>query len=70
MKKIGPCRRLKKINDNAYRIDLPSSILTCSTFNIQDLIAYQGEDGGNFGPIFFSTGEDDAVRDDAKDDVV
>jgi hypothetical protein len=42
-KKIGPCQVLKKINDNAYEIELPPNINTHLTSNSQDLSAYHGE---------------------------
>jgi len=39
---LGPFQILKKINDNAYRIDLPSEYDVHSTFNISDLIPFVG----------------------------
>jgi len=38
----GPHKILKKINPNAYIIDLPSDFGINSTFNILDLVAYEG----------------------------
>ena len=43
-KKIGPCRILKKINDNAYKVNLPSDVKTSNVFNVEDLTPYKGEE--------------------------
>jgi hypothetical protein len=41
MKKIGPCRVLKKIGANAYEIELPDGIGISPIFNISDLYPYK-----------------------------
>src|SRR4051812_40171470 len=41
----GPFKVLKRINNNAYIIDIPTSkYLVSSTFNVKDLSPYHGED--------------------------
>ena len=40
MRRVGPCKVLKKINDNAYKIQLPADLHISNTFNIGDLVAY------------------------------
>jgi hypothetical protein len=45
MKKIGPCKVLKKFGANAYEIELPDGIGISPIFNISDLYPYKdGED--------------------------
>jgi hypothetical protein len=44
MKKIGPCRVLKKFGENAYEIELPDGIGISLIFNILDLDPYQARE--------------------------
>jgi hypothetical protein len=46
MKKIGPCRVLKKIGENAYEIELPDGIEISPIFNVLYLYPYKAEEVG------------------------
>jgi hypothetical protein len=46
MKKIGPCRVLRKFGVNAYKIELPDGIGISPIFNISDLYPYKPEEEG------------------------
>jgi putative transposase len=37
MKKIGPCKILRKFDENAYDIDLPDGVVISPIFNVSDL---------------------------------
>ncbi|GJS58024.1 RNA-directed DNA polymerase [Tanacetum coccineum] len=58
----GPFRVLKKINDNAYKIELPGHYNVSATFNVADLSPYKGDsdDEPDLGSSLFQEGEDDA----------
>jgi hypothetical protein len=53
MKKIGPCRVLKRFGANAYEIELPDGIGISRIFNISDLYPYRVEETetGNEQPV-------------------
>nr|GEY91510.1 copia protein [Tanacetum cinerariifolium] len=57
----GPFRVLKRINDNAYKIDLPGSYRVSATFNVTDLAPYVDTDDfhGDSGTSRLLKGEDD-----------
>jgi hypothetical protein len=61
-KKYGPCKILKKINNNAYIVDLPEDLAISSTFNVADIFEYfPPEDSElNSRTSSFQEGETDA----------
>ena len=46
MKKIGPCRILRKFGENAYELELPEGVGISPIFNISDLYPYRDEKAG------------------------
>jgi hypothetical protein len=54
MKKIGPCRILRKFGENAYELELPEGIGISPIFNISDLYPYRTDtaDTGTEEPVF------------------
>nr|GFA33441.1 hypothetical protein [Tanacetum cinerariifolium] len=58
----GPFRVLKKINNNAYKIELPGHYNVSATFNDADFSPYKGDsdDEPDSGSSLFQEGEDDA----------
>jgi hypothetical protein len=55
----GPFHVLAKINDNAYKIDLPPSYGVSNTFNVADLLPYTSEDISESRTTPFQEEEDD-----------
>jgi hypothetical protein len=56
----GPFRILERINDNAYKLDLPTDFGASPTFNVSDLKPYMGnEDELESRTTPFQEGEDD-----------
>jgi len=49
MKKIGPCRVLKKLGENNYEIELLDGIGIFLMFNVSDLYPYKFEEAGARG---------------------
>ncbi|GJR89365.1 putative retrotransposon polyprotein [Tanacetum coccineum] len=69
MRKIGPCKVLQKINDNAYVIDLPEHLSISPTFNVAgmstfnpDVPLYPLDD--NLRTSFSQEEENDAVMEE------
>jgi hypothetical protein len=47
LKKIGPCKILRKFDENAYEIDLPEDVGISPIFKISDLYPYREDDKGS-----------------------
>jgi hypothetical protein len=46
MKKIGPCKVVKKFGANTYEIELPDGVGISPIFNVVDLYPYRAEEIG------------------------
>jgi hypothetical protein len=46
MKRIGPCRVMKKLGENTYEIELPDGVRISPIFNVMDLYPYRIEETG------------------------
>ena len=56
----GPFKIIEKINDNAYKLELPFEFRVSPTFNISDLKSYLGEeDELELRETLVQEGEDD-----------
>jgi hypothetical protein len=47
MKKIGPCKVLRKFGNNAYEIELPDGIGIFPIFNVSNLYPYRAREAEN-----------------------
>nr|GEU71586.1 RNA-directed DNA polymerase [Tanacetum cinerariifolium] len=58
----GPFRILKKINNNAYKIEFPGHYNASATFNVADLLPYKGDSDDELDSwsSLFPEGDDDA----------
>ena len=60
---MGPFKIIKKANDNAYQLKLPSHLRISDVFNVKHLISYVGdssdEEVSNSRTSFFQPRKDD-----------
>ncbi|GKB15241.1 putative CCCH-type zinc finger family protein [Tanacetum coccineum] len=54
-RKVGPCHILKKINDNAYKLQLPSHLKTLDVFNVKHLVPFKGDLTGSYNSRWYCT---------------
>jgi len=56
----GPFRIIEKVNDNAYKVDLPGDYNVSATFNVKDLTPYLDDDNdSDLRTNHFQPGADD-----------
>jgi hypothetical protein len=56
----GPFRIIEKVNDNAYKVDLPGNYNVSATFNVKDLTPYlDDDDDSDLRTNHFQPGADD-----------
>ena len=58
----GPFQVLERINDNAYKIDLPGEYGVSATFNVADLSPFDFDEGLDLRTNHFKEGGDDATK--------
>jgi hypothetical protein len=63
-RKIGPCKVLKEINHDAYKVELPSHLRTSHVFNVKHLVPYHDLKIrlNSRKSFFFQPGGNDVVR--------
>ena len=61
LKGDGPFQILERINDNAYKLDLPDEYNVSSTFNVTDLIPFDAGDDLKTNP-FQEEGNDGGMK--------
>jgi hypothetical protein len=49
MKKIGPCKIMRKFEANSYEIELPDGVAISPIFDIVDLYPYREDEVGSEG---------------------
>ena len=67
----GPFEVIEKVNDNAYKVDLPGDYGVSCTFNVADLKPYYEDDHlENLRANSFLKGEDDVPKEGLSDHVM
>ena len=62
MKKIRPCRILRKFSANAYELEMPTGVGISPIFNVVDLYPYLAGDIGTFSEGEYLTEDSQWVR--------